>query len=235
MKVPDRAIKALLFVPGPAPAASFVAADRDALARARPDGRDRPDGRVAAARVRGGDGARRRRGAPCGGRPLVRGAVLRRDHRGGLPRRPRSAPRGRLAGPTSPPVPAIGFGEARGGWRRALVRAGFSRAPRWSGPSRAAAAREIAAVARPRPRSRVVPPAVDTAFFQPPAQALPARERLVVSTCAAITPLTIVQKGLDRLVEAAAVASPTWPVVITGAARPAIPRSRRSSPRRRRT
>ena len=117
--------------------------------------------------------------------------------------------------------PEIGFGEARGGWRR--------RASRWVLEQAAlvwafseSARREIASRARPRAIA-VVPPAVDTTWFRLPDQA-PVRERLVLSTCAAIGPVTIAQKGLDRLVRAAR-ALPDVPVVITGsvdAADPAV-------------
>ena len=79
------------------------------------------------------------------------------------------------------------------------------------------ARREILPRARPRAIA-VVPPAVDTGWFRP-AGPPAARERLVVSTCAAISPLTIAQKGLDRLV---------------AAPRPWCPTSRSSSPAARR-
>jgi glycosyltransferase involved in cell wall biosynthesis len=60
----------------------------------------------------------------------------------------------------------------------------------------------------------VVPPAVDTGWFRPPTPPR-IRERLVLSTCAAISRVTVAQKGLDRLIRAAALL-PGTPVVITG-------------------
>jgi glycosyltransferase involved in cell wall biosynthesis len=82
------------------------------------------------------------------------------------------------------------------------------------------ARQEIAARARPR-AVMVVPPAVDTAWFRPAASP-PSRQRLVLSTCAAIGAVTIAQKGLDRLVRAAA-ALPDVPVVVTGSLDVAAP------------
>lgn len=202
----------MLFVPGSAPDASFVRADRDALA----------------ARVRVVEVVPRR-----GWRQLAFfGAVLRRlaadrpalavvwfasPTYGAL-----TAAACRLAGVRwlvvsggmdVAAVPEIAFGDARGGWRRALARRvleGASLVWAFSDSAR----REIERTARPRALA-VVPPAVDTGFFQPPAGPLAPRERLVVSTCAAITAMTIVQKGLDRLVEAAR-ALDDAAIVITG-------------------
>jgi glycosyltransferase involved in cell wall biosynthesis len=110
-------------------------------------------------------------------------------------------------------VAEIGFGEARGGWRRTgsrRVLEGASMVWAFSESAR----REILLRAEPR-ALEVVPPSVDTSFFRP-VDAGP-REPLVVSTCAAITPVTIVQKGLDRLV-AAARCAPELRVVVTGRA-----------------
>ncbi len=109
--------------------------------------------------------------------------------------------------------PDIGFGEARGGWRRAASRWVLERAEVvWAFSE--SARREIESRARPRALA-VVPPAVDTAWFCLPVPP-PAREQLVLSTCAAIRSVTIAQKGLDRLVRAAAALAGV-PVVITGA------------------
>jgi glycosyltransferase involved in cell wall biosynthesis len=116
--------------------------------------------------------------------------------------------------------PEIAFGDARVRWRRAVARwilEGAAAVWAFTG----AAAREVAAVA-PRAPIRVVPPAVDTAFFRPqPIR----RERLVLATCAAITPVTLAQKGLDRLVAAAGLV-PDAAFLITGApaAAPAVAR-----------
>jgi glycosyltransferase involved in cell wall biosynthesis len=99
--------------------------------------------------------------------------------------------------------PEIRFGEARVGWRRVLARRVLEGASVvWAFSE--SARREIEGRARPRALT-VVPPAVDTGFFQPAVGAAAPRERLVVSTCAAITAVTMTQKGLDRLVEAARV------------------------------
>ena len=109
--------------------------------------------------------------------------------------------------------PEIGFGEARGGWRRTASRWTLEQAALvWAFSE--SARREIAARARTRAIA-VVPPAVDTGWFRPPAPPR-ARERLVLTTCAAIGPVTIAQKGLDRLSRAAALL-PDVPVVVTGA------------------
>ena len=109
--------------------------------------------------------------------------------------------------------PEIGFGEARGGWRRAASRWALEAAALvWAFSE--SARREIAARARTRAIA-IVPPAVDTGWFRPPT-APAARERIVLSTCAAIGPVTIAQKGLDRLVRAAALL-PGVPVIVTGA------------------
>jgi glycosyltransferase involved in cell wall biosynthesis len=197
MTLPDRRVKALLFVPGPAPGASFVSADREALSR-----------RVRVLELVPGASWRRIAFAAAVARAMVLerpsaavlwfaaptyGAITAAACRAaGVPLLVVSG------GGDVAACPEIGFGEARVPWRRAVVRwilEGASVVWAFS----AAAAREVSAVA-PAAVVRVVPPAVDTAFF---ASAVGARERLVVSTCAAITPLTIVQKGLDRLVEAA--------------------------------
>jgi glycosyltransferase involved in cell wall biosynthesis len=109
--------------------------------------------------------------------------------------------------------PEIGFGEARGGWRRAASRWALEAAALvWAFSE--SARREIAARARTRAIA-VVPPAVDTGWFRPPTPPV-VRERLVLTTCAAIGAITIPQKGLDRLVRAAALL-PDVPVVVTGA------------------
>lgn len=126
--------------------------------------------------------------------------------------------------------PVLGFGAAVGGWRTQAVRMVLESATdvwAFSGAARGA----IEALAAPR-RLAVVAPAVDTAFFRPPPagpgqeqgqeQGLEQgqerereRERLVVSTCAAITPVSLRQKGVDRLV-AAARRLPDVAFVITG-------------------
>jgi len=201
----------VLFVPGSAPGASFVAADREALSArvaivevaVRPGvgqvafaarlgralRRDRPDRAVvwfaAATYGAGTVAACQLAGVPC---LLIAGGMDVAD------------------------CPDIGFGEARGGWRRSASRWALERAALvWAFSE--SARREIAARARPR-AIEVVAPAVDTTWFRPPVS--PVRERLVLSTCAAIGAVTIAQKGLDRLVRAAA-RLPGVPVVITGA------------------
>ena len=127
---------------------------------------------------------------------------------------------GRGGGHGRAPRARIGFGDARGGWRRA--------APRWVLEAAAlvwafseSARREI--LLRASPKAIAVVAAGGRHGLFRPADDQP-RERLVVSTCAAISPLTIVQKGLDRLV-AAARQAPDIQVVVTG-------RCRREAPRR---
>jgi glycosyltransferase involved in cell wall biosynthesis len=207
-------VSTLLFVPGPAPSASFVAADREALAR---------HCRIVEA---GPAGGWRRLAFPA---TVLRAVATARPSAAvlwfatpsyGLP----AAAACRLAGVPLLVVsggadvascPDIGFGDARIPWRRAVARWILeSAAGVWA--FSAAAAGEVRAVA-PGAAIQVVPPVVDTAFFRP--QPTP-RERLVVATCAAITPITIVQKGLDRLI-AAARAIPDAAFVITGAPAPA--------------
>ncbi len=118
--------------------------------------------------------------------------------------------------------PEIGFGEARGGWRRGVSAWALEQAAQvWAFSE--AAAREVAARARLRALA-VVAPAVDTGWFRPQPGG-PPRERLVISTCASIGGVTIAQKGLDRLVRAAA-AVPDVAVLITGAIDHADPRAR---------
>jgi len=207
---PER--KALLFVPGAAPAASFVSADRDALAaRVRlVEIAPRPGlGQVqfAAALARALARERPARAVVWFAAATYGAATLAACR---LARVPCLVIAG---GMDVASCPEIGFGEARGGWRRT--------ASRWTLEAAAliwafseSARREILLRASPQAIA-VVPPSVDTAYFQTP-DARP-RERLVVSTCAAISPLTIVQKGLDRLV-AAARHAPDIQVVVTGRA-----------------
>jgi glycosyltransferase involved in cell wall biosynthesis len=110
--------------------------------------------------------------------------------------------------------PELGFGAAVDGWRKRAVQMVLeSAADVWAFSG--AAGEAITALAAPR-RLTVVAPAVDTAFFRlPPAGPTPERERLVLSTCAGITPISLRQKGLDRLV-AAARRLPDVTFVITG-------------------
>ena len=62
--------------------------------------------------------------------------------------------------------PEIGFGEARGGWRRAASRWALEAAALvWAFSE--SARREIRR-GRPDPAIEVVPPAVDTGWFRPP-------------------------------------------------------------------
>ena len=209
---PSTARETLLFVPGPSPAASFVSADRDALAR-----------RVRVVEVVPGAGpghlafAARLCRALAGERP-ARAVVWFAAATYGAA----TVAACRLAGVPCLVVaggmdvaacPEIGFGDARGGWRRAASRWTLEQAALvWAFSE--SARREIAARSRPRAMA-VVAPAVDTGWFRPPSQAS-ARDRLVLSTCAAIGPVAIAQKGLDRLVRAAALL-PDVPVVVTGA------------------
>jgi glycosyltransferase involved in cell wall biosynthesis len=202
----------VLFVPGSAPAASFVAADRAALLRRV---------RLVEVRPRSGLGH------------AVFAAQLGRALAGSRPARAvvwfAAATYGaatlaacRMAGVRCLVVaggmdvaacPDIRFGDARGGWRRHASRWTLEQAALvWAFSE--SARREIAARARTRAIA-VVPPAVDTGWFRPEVGA-PARERFVLSTCAAIGGVAIAQKGLDRLVRAAATL-PDVPVVITGA------------------
>jgi glycosyltransferase involved in cell wall biosynthesis len=202
----------VLFVPGPAPAASFVAADRAALAR-----------RVRLVEVLPGRGAAQAAFAATLARRLARerparavlwfaaptyGSVTLAACR--LARVPCLVIAG---GADVAACPDVGFGEARGGWRRAGARWTLEGAARvWAFSE--AARREIEARARPRAVD-VVAPAVDTAHFR--GEAGPARrERLVVATCAALTAVTVRQKGIDRLLRAAAL-RPDIPVTVTGA------------------
>jgi glycosyltransferase involved in cell wall biosynthesis len=205
--------KALLFVPGGAPGASFVSADRDALAA-----------RVRLIEVAPRTGLRHVAFAATLARVLarerpVRGVVWFAAATYGAA----TLAACRLAGVSCLVVaggmdvascPDIGFGDARRGWRRTASRWTLEQAA-WVWAFSESARREIAARARPRAIS-VVPPAVDTGWFRPPTPP-PARERLVLTTSAAITPVSIAQKGLDRLARAAAL-MPDVPVVVTGAA-----------------
>jgi len=209
MRSPDSKVKALLFVPGFAPDASFVSADRRALGeRARLMETVPAGGWGRLAFVADVVGAVRAR--PSGavlwfatpGYGLATAAACR------LARIPLLVVSG---GADVASCPEIGFGDARLPWRRAVARWILEGAAGvWAFSD--AAAREVASVA-PRASVQVVPPAVDTAFFRP--QPVP-RERLVATTCAAITPVTIAQKGLDRLIEAARLI-PEAGFVITGA------------------
>jgi glycosyltransferase involved in cell wall biosynthesis len=207
----DRPAPSLLFVPGFGPAASFVVADRDTLsARVRlvevvPQGRF---GLAAFARdVARAVGGRRVAGAVLWFATPTYGAVT------AAACREFGVPLVVVAGGFDVSSdPALGFGAATGGWRsRAVRRVLESATDVWafSGAARSA----ITALATPR-RLTVVAPAVDTAFFRPP-PAGQARERLVVSTCAAITPVSLRQKGVDRLI-AAARRLPDVRFVVTG-------------------
>jgi glycosyltransferase involved in cell wall biosynthesis len=201
---------AVLFVPGPDPGASFVAADRAAL-----------QARVAVVEV-----------VPRGGWRLAGFAAVlvsllarHRPARAVLwfasatygaataaACRAAGVPWLVIAGGVDvAAMPEIAFGDSRGGWRRAGTRRVLDGAATvWAFSE--SARREILARARPRDLL-VVPPAVDTAHYRPdPGRA---RERLVVSTCATITPISIVQKGLDRLLAAARL-TPDVPVIVTG-------------------
>lgn len=201
----------MLFVPGPAPEASFVAADRALLSA-----------RVTVIEA-----------VPRGGRHLAAfTATVARQIARHRPARAVlwfaaatygsvTAAACRLAGVPwlvvsggvdVAAMPEIGFGDARGGWRRAAARRVLEGAAMVWAFSESARG-EILRRATPRALA-VVAPAVDTAFFRPPAPG-GARERLVASTCAAITPVTLVQKGLDRLV-AAARCAPDLRFVVTG-------------------
>lgn len=201
----------LLFVPGYGPGASFVAADREALsARVRlievvPRGRW---GLAAFAR----DVAR----ACAGGRAAAAVVWFAAPTYGAITAavcREFGVPLLVVSGGFDVSHdPALGFGAATGGWRSRAVRLVLESAGdvwAFSGAARGA----ITALATPR-RLAVVAPAVDTAFFRPPPGG-PGRERLVVSTCAAITPISLRQKGVDRLV-AAARRLPDVAFVITG-------------------
>ncbi len=210
--------KALLFVPGSAPGASFVAADRDALAA-----------RVRVVEIAPGPGLGHVAFAAALARALARerparavvwfatatygAATLAACRLAGVPCLVVAG------GMDVASCPEIGFGEARGGWRRAASRWALEAAALvWAFSE--SARREIAARARTR-AIEVVPPAVDTGWFRPPTGPS-ARERLVLATCAAIGPVTIAQKGLDRLMRAATLL-PDVPVVITGALDTAAP------------
>jgi glycosyltransferase involved in cell wall biosynthesis len=209
---PSSGRKALLFVPGAAPEASFVSADRDALA-ARVRVVEVPPrsglGHVAFAAALGRALARERpaRAVVWFAAATYGAATLAACRLAGVPCLVVAG------GMDVAACPEIGFGEARGGWRRAASRWALEAAALvWAFSE--SARREILQRASPKAMA-VVPPAVDTAYFRAP-DGQP-RERLVVSTCAAISPLTIVQKGLDRLV-AAAGRAPDIQVVVTGRA-----------------
>ncbi|MEO6008097.1 MAG: glycosyltransferase [Vicinamibacteraceae bacterium] len=205
---------AVLFVPGSAPDASFVAADRAALqARVRiVEVTPRPGLGQAAFVARLGRALVRERPA----RAVVWFAAATYGAATLAACRLAGVPCLVIAGGMDvADCPEIGFGDARGGWRRSASRWVLEQAALvWAFSE--SARREIAARARPRAVA-VVPPAVDTTWFQPAAAPV-ARERLVLSTCAAIGGVAIAQKGLDRLVRAAA-ALHDVPVVITGALR----------------
>jgi glycosyltransferase involved in cell wall biosynthesis len=210
-----------LFVPGSTPAASFVAADRAALSRRvrLVEVQPRPGLGFAAFAAQLGRVlvvARPARAVVWFAAATYGAATLAACRMAGVPCLVVAG------GMDVAAIPDIGFGEARGGWRR--------RASRWTLEQAAlvwafseSARQEIAARARTRAIA-VVPPAVDTAWFRPQAEARP-RERIVVSTCAAIGGVAIAQKGLDRLTRAAA-ALPDVPVVITGALDESDPRTR---------
>lgn len=201
----------MLFVPGSAPDASFVCADREALgARVRVvEVVPRRGWRQAAffvAVLRRLAADRPARAVLWFASPTYGALTAAACRLAGVPWLVVSG------GMDVAAVPEIAFGDARGGWRRAVARRvleGASVVWAFSDSAR----REIERAARPRVVA-VVAPAVDTGFFRPPA-APPPRERLIVSTCAAITAMTVVQKGLDRLVEAAR-ALDDAAIVITG-------------------
>jgi glycosyltransferase involved in cell wall biosynthesis len=207
---PEVETASLLFVPGYGPGASFVAADREALAaRIRlveivPRGRW---GLAAFARDVTREIRRRRAtGAVLWFAAPTYGAITAAACREfGVPLLVVSG------GFDVARDPVLGFGAAVGGWRSRAVRLVLESATDvWAFSD--AARRAITSLATPR-RLAVVAPAVDTAFFRPPVA--PARERLVVSTCAGISPVSLRQKGVDRLV-AAARRLPDVEFVITG-------------------
>ena len=203
----------MLFVPGYGPAASFVAADREALASRVRLAEVVPRGRwglAAFARdVTRALRAHRAAGAVVWFAAPTYGAVT------AAACREFGVPLLVIAGGFDVASdPDLGFGAAVAGWRLRAVRMVLESASdvwAFSGAARGA----ITAVADPR-RLEVVAPAVDTAFFRPALAGGPPRERrLVVSTCAAITPVSLRQKGVDRLV-AAARRLPDVAFVVTG-------------------
>lgn len=202
----------MLFVPGSAPGASFVSADREALAARVRVVEIAPRsglGHIAFAAALGRVLARERpaRAVVWFAAATYGAATLAACRLAGVPCLVVAG------GMDVAACPEIGFGEARGGWRRAASRWALEAAALvWAFSE--SARREIAARARTRAIA-VVPPAVDTGWFRP-CTAPSARERLVLTTCAAIGPVTIAQKGLDRLMRAAALL-PDVPVVVTGA------------------
>jgi glycosyltransferase involved in cell wall biosynthesis len=214
---PEIATPSLLFVPGFGPSASFVAADREALsARVRlvevvPSGRW---GIAAFARgVVRAIGRHRPAGAVVWFAAPTYGAVTAAAcHEFGVPLLVVAG------GFDVASDPSLGFGAAVGGWRSRSVRMVLeSAADVWAFSDAARGA--IEALADPR-RLAVVAPAVDTAFFRPPpagrgSERQRERERLVVSTCAAITPVSLRQKGVDRVI-AAARRLPDVAFVVTG-------------------
>jgi glycosyltransferase involved in cell wall biosynthesis len=200
-----------LFVPGYGPAASFVAADREALSARIRLVEVVPRGRWGMAAF-GRDVARalgrgRTAGAVVWFAAPTYGAIT------AVACREFGVPLLVVAGGFDVSSdPELGFGAAVGGWRSRAVRLVLESAGdvwAFSGAAREA----IAAIADPR-RLAVVAPAVDTAFFRPPPPDR-RRERLVVSTCAAITPVSLRQKGVDRLI-AAARRLPDAAFVVTG-------------------
>ena len=208
---PEIDTPSLLFVPGYGPGASFVAADREALSARIRLVEVVPRGRwglaafacdvARALRVRRAAGAVVWFATPTYG--AITAAACREF---GVPLLVVSG------GFDVASDPDLGFGAAAAGWRSRAVRLVLeSAADVWA--FSASARRAIAAIADPR-RLDVVAPAVDTAFFRPP-PAGPARERLVVSTCVGITPVSLRQKGVDRLV-AAARRLPDARFVVTG-------------------
>jgi glycosyltransferase involved in cell wall biosynthesis len=219
--VPDRpssTVRPLLFVPGSAPGASFVAVDRRVLHARVPLVEVVPRPGLGHAAFAGQLGRVLANERPA--RAVVWFAAATYGTSTLAACRLARVPCLVIAGGMDVAAcPEIGFGEARGGWRR--------RASRWVLEQAAlvwafseSAHREIASRARPRAVA-VVPPAVDTTWFRPASPA-PVRQRLVLSTCAAIGPVAIAQKGLDRLVRAAEALADV-PVVITGAVDTADP------------
>jgi glycosyltransferase involved in cell wall biosynthesis len=199
----------LLLVPGVNPAASFVALDRDllgvrGLAEATPGvgaaARAAFAGRLAAALVR------KRPAAvilwfAAPGYGSITAALCR------LACVPMIVVAG---GAEVATCPEVEFGDGRSPWRRWLVGRVLT-AARVVWAFSKSAEREILAVA-PAARVRVVPPAVDTAFYRSPPTP---RAAQALTACSAITAVTIRQKGLDRLL-ALARARPEVTFVVTG-------------------
>lgn len=212
---PEAASPALLFVPGFGPGASFIAADRDALSARGPLLEIVPRGRWRLAAFARDVVVAIRRSRPAGA--VVWFAAPTYGAITAAACRELGVPLLVVAGGFDVTAdPRLGFGAAVSGWRARSVRWVLESADDvWAFSE--AAERAITALAAPR-RLTVVAPAVDTTFFRPPPAAV-ARERLVVSTCAGITPISLRQKGVARLV-AAARRLPDVAFVITGRLEP---------------